>query len=177
MLRAFPFRTFDDISALGLEVVVEYSTCYRKRGPIDLADERLRGRRFIDVRFACTGLRNLGTAFPPRPCGGSDHISIRPGQSTPGARPPVPAACPAGKSRRPPGICRRVRRHQHDGHRRFMDWLDDAVGFGRHDRKQGVVADVGCLLGPSIASPRPPNLGEEEGLLVPPIAAMPPPIP
>jgi hypothetical protein len=78
MLCAFPFCTFDEIAALGLEVVIECPTCYRKRGPIDLADERLSGRRFTDVRFACTGKRNLGTAFPPRPFGGSGHFCIRP---------------------------------------------------------------------------------------------------
>src|SRR5260370_36239829 len=47
-----------------------------------------------------------------------------------------------------------------------MDRLDDAVGLRRHDRKQRVVADVGHLLGASIARPRPPDPSEEERLLV-----------
>ena len=49
-----------------------------------------------------------------------------------------------------------------------MDRLDDCVGLRGHDREQRVVADVGRLLGPSIAGPRPPDPGEEEGLLVGP---------
>src|SRR5580704_614451 len=47
-----------------------------------------------------------------------------------------------------------------------MDRLDDGVGFGRHNREQRVVADVGRLLAASIAGPRSPDPGEEEWLLV-----------
>ncbi len=49
MLRAFPFHTFDEIAALGLEVSVYCSSCYRERSPIDLTDARLRGQPFAGI--------------------------------------------------------------------------------------------------------------------------------
>ena len=46
VLRPFPFRTFDQIAALGLEVAVYCASCHRHVGPIDLADARLKGWPF-----------------------------------------------------------------------------------------------------------------------------------
>ena len=78
MLRAFPFRTFDEIAELGLEVSVYCPSCYRDRGPIDLTDERLRGRLFAGTRFVCSAMRSYGSAVAPRACGSLGHIIIRP---------------------------------------------------------------------------------------------------
>jgi len=66
MLRAFPFRTFDEIAELGLEVSVYCSSCYRERGPIDLNDQRLRSRAFTSTRFVCSAMRSYGSAVAPR---------------------------------------------------------------------------------------------------------------
>jgi len=78
MLRAFPFRTFDEIAALGLEVEVYYPGCYRYVGPIDLMDERLRGRPFTGARFVCSQTRRIYDASPPTVCGCRGHIVVRP---------------------------------------------------------------------------------------------------
>jgi hypothetical protein len=78
MPRAFPFRTFDEIAALGLEVSVYCSSCYRERGPIDLTDARLRGKPFAGTRFVCSSIRRYGSAAPPRACGTLGHLIIRP---------------------------------------------------------------------------------------------------
>ena len=78
MLRAFPFRIFDEIAELGLEVSVYCPSCYRERGPIDLNDERLSGRAFTGTRFVCSAMRSCGSAVPPRTCGSLGHIIIRP---------------------------------------------------------------------------------------------------
>jgi len=59
MLRTFPFRAFDEIAALGLEVHIYCSSCYRYVGPIDLGDERLRGRSFVGTRFVCGQARRI----------------------------------------------------------------------------------------------------------------------
>ena len=77
MLRAFPFQTFDDIAGLGLEVHVYCPNCYRTVGPIDLADERLRGRSFNRTRFVCTQARRIyDDAW--RVCGCLGHVIVRP---------------------------------------------------------------------------------------------------
>jgi hypothetical protein len=66
VLRAFPFRNFDEIAELGLEVCVYCSSCYREKGPIDLTDARLRGQLFAGTRFVCSSIRRYGSATPPR---------------------------------------------------------------------------------------------------------------
>jgi hypothetical protein len=78
MLRAFPFQTFDEIAGLGLEVTIYCPNCYRTVGPIDLADERLRGRRFNDGPFTSSAMRQVGYAHTPRSCGCTGMLSIRP---------------------------------------------------------------------------------------------------
>ena len=77
MLRPFPFRTFDEIAALDLEVQIYCPKCYRYAGPIDLADPRLRGRVFTRTRFVCSRVRQLFDATPPAACGCLGSIVIR----------------------------------------------------------------------------------------------------
>ena len=76
MLRAFPFRTFDEIAELGLEVSVYCSSCYRERGPIDLTDARLRGKPFAGARFVRSSIRRNGSAMPPRACGTLGQLQL-----------------------------------------------------------------------------------------------------
>jgi hypothetical protein len=78
MLRAFPFRTFDEIAELGLAVEIYCPSCYHTVGPIDLADERLRGRFFANTRFRCSQSRRIYDASPPRECRCLGHIIVRP---------------------------------------------------------------------------------------------------
>ena len=78
MLRAFPFRTFDEIAELGLAVEIYCPSCYRTVGPIDLADGRLRGRFFANTRFRCSQTRRIYDASPSRVCGCLGHIIVRP---------------------------------------------------------------------------------------------------
>lgn len=102
MLRPFPFRTFDEIAALGLEVEIYCPRCYRHAGPIDLSDPRLRGRTFARTRFVCSRMRQVFSATPPAPCGCLGSIVIRPrpadripiGQSTPWCSIACPACVP-----------------------------------------------------------------------------------
>lgn len=77
-LRAFPFRTFDDIAAAGYTVDVYCSSCHRTVGPIDLTDARLVGRPFTAVRFRCSAEICLWTAHPSRICGCPGRLSIKP---------------------------------------------------------------------------------------------------
>lgn len=81
MLRAFPFRTFNEIADLGLEVEVYCPSCHRTVGPIDLGDARLRGRPFACTRFVCSRARSIYDAIPPRACGCLGHIIVRPPSS------------------------------------------------------------------------------------------------
>jgi len=67
-LRAFHFRTFDDIAAAGYSVDVYCSSCHRTVGPIDLADARLVGRPFTAVRFTCSAEVRHWTVHPARIC-------------------------------------------------------------------------------------------------------------
>ena len=78
MLRAFPFRTFDEIAELVLAVEIYCPSCYRTVGPIDLADGRLRGRFFANTRFRCSQTRRIYDASPSRVCGCLGHIIVRP---------------------------------------------------------------------------------------------------
>lgn len=77
-MQRFPFHTFDDIAELGLEVHVYCPACYRQTGPIDLSDDRLRGRVFTGTRFVCSIDRTYGSAHPPRNCGRLGQIIIKP---------------------------------------------------------------------------------------------------
>jgi Zn finger protein HypA/HybF involved in hydrogenase expression len=78
-MQRFPFRTFDEIAALGLEVHVYCPSCHRQTGPIDLGHDRLRGRAFSATRFVCSNNRTYGTAHPPRACGCLGYVMIKPG--------------------------------------------------------------------------------------------------
>jgi len=76
MLRAFPFQTFDEIAALGLEVHIYYANCFRYVGPIDLSDHRVRGRKFARARFVCARVRQM--YGEPWVCGCLGHVIVRP---------------------------------------------------------------------------------------------------
>jgi hypothetical protein len=76
MLRVFPFRTFDEIAALGLQVEIYCGGCYRYVGPINLADPRLHGRLFVSTRFVCSRTRRIYNES--RVCGCLGHIVVRP---------------------------------------------------------------------------------------------------
>jgi hypothetical protein len=90
MLHALPFTTFREIAVLGFGVEIHCPSCYRVT-KIDPADQRLRDRPFAVTRFRCTGMRDLGSAHPLRPCQQLGHIHvtppdaerIRPGRSIP----------------------------------------------------------------------------------------------
>lgn len=77
-MQRFPFRTFDEIAELGLEVHVYCPTCHRQRGPLDLGDHRLCGRTFTGTRFVCSVDRSYGNAHPPRACRTLGHVIIKP---------------------------------------------------------------------------------------------------
>jgi len=77
-MQPFPFRTFDEIAELGLEVHVCCLSCHHRVGPIDLTDERLRGRPFTAARFVCAQTRRIYDACPPRVCGCLGQIIVRP---------------------------------------------------------------------------------------------------
>jgi len=77
MLHSFPFRTFDEIAALGLEVHVYFPRSFRYIGPIDLGDERLRGRSFVGARFVCGQARWIYNDAR-QVCGRLSHIIVRP---------------------------------------------------------------------------------------------------
>jgi phage FluMu protein Com len=102
MLRAFPFRTFDEIAELGLEVHVYCPRCYRYVGPIDLSDERLRGRPFTSARFVCGQTHRIYDASPLRVCGCLGQIIVRvrpadvipPGKSVPWCEVSCPRCVP-----------------------------------------------------------------------------------
>jgi hypothetical protein len=70
MLRAFPFRTFDEIAAFGLEVPIYCGGCCRYVGPIDLTDDRLRGRLFAGV--TSLGTDSLWRSQSPKGCCAND---------------------------------------------------------------------------------------------------------
>lgn len=79
MLRAFPFQTFDEIAALGLEVCIRCTHCKRlPTGPIDLTDPRLSGRSFSRTRFVCSHEIKMWDASPARICGGLGQVIINP---------------------------------------------------------------------------------------------------
>ena len=51
--------------------------CYRYVGPIDLGDERLRGRLFVGARFVCGQARRI-CIDAQQVCGCTGHIIVRP---------------------------------------------------------------------------------------------------
>jgi hypothetical protein len=69
MLRAFPFRTFEEIAALGPRCLCLLPELLLERGPIDLTDVRLRGGSFTGARVVCAVDRSYGSAVPSRVCG------------------------------------------------------------------------------------------------------------
>lgn len=78
-MQPFPFRTFDEIAAFGLEVEIGCTHCKRRPiGPIDLKDPRLAGRPFTRTRFVCSHEIKLWDASPARVCGGPGRIIINP---------------------------------------------------------------------------------------------------
>jgi hypothetical protein len=63
MLHALPFTTFGEIAALGFEIEVHCSSCYRQT-KVDPADRRLSDRVFAAAPFRCSGVRDQGFAVP-----------------------------------------------------------------------------------------------------------------
>ena len=77
MLHALPFKTFGEIAALGLEIEVHCSSCYRQT-KVDLADRRLNDRVFAAAPFRCSGMRDRGFAVPLQPCRAPGFVYIKP---------------------------------------------------------------------------------------------------
>lgn len=78
MLLALPYTTFDQVRELRLEVQLYCSSC-RREARIDLDDERLRGKSFAaGVRFTCSNVVKRWDAVPPRVCGSTASVSVRP---------------------------------------------------------------------------------------------------
>lgn len=75
-MLALPFTTFDEIAALGLQVEIECRRCHH-RAMADPASPRLRGTRFVDVRFRCEQLIQPWTAEPARRCHSLGHLNIK----------------------------------------------------------------------------------------------------
>jgi hypothetical protein len=66
-LHRLPFKTFGEIAALGFEIEVHCSSCYRQT-KVDPADRRLNDRVFAAAPFRCSGMRDRGFAVPLQPC-------------------------------------------------------------------------------------------------------------
>jgi len=77
MKVALPFTTFDEIAALGLEVEINCPAC-RHRAKADPRSDRLRGKRFVDVRFRCRQMVQRWTAHPAACCDTLGHLCILP---------------------------------------------------------------------------------------------------
>ena len=77
MLTPLPIRTFDDVASIGYRIKA-YSDVYKKTVPFDPAHACLKGKRFTHVRFACSTVRTLWTAHPPKPCTGIGNLSLEP---------------------------------------------------------------------------------------------------
>ena len=76
-LHRLPFTTFGEIAALGLEIEVHCSSCYRQT-KVDPADRRLNDRVFAAAPFRCGGMRDRGFAVPLQPCGAPGFVYIKP---------------------------------------------------------------------------------------------------
>jgi len=85
-LRAMPFTTFGELSALGLALEVWCAGC-KSRRPVGIG-ERLAGRRFGRARFICEGQCHDGT-----PCGGFGHPVVVPVVAVDRARGFVSMSC------------------------------------------------------------------------------------
>jgi hypothetical protein len=76
-LHRLPFTTFGEIAALGFEIEVHCSCCYRQ-SKVDPANRRLNDRVFAAAPFRCGGMRDRGFAVPLQPCGAPGFVYIRP---------------------------------------------------------------------------------------------------
>jgi hypothetical protein len=76
-LHRLPFTTFGEIAALGLEIEVHCSSCYRQT-KVDPADRRLNDRVFAGAPFRCRGMRDRGFAVPLQPCRAPGFVYIKP---------------------------------------------------------------------------------------------------
>ena len=76
-LHRLPFTTFGEIAALGFEIEVHCSSCYRQT-KVDLADRRLNDRVFAAAPFRCSGMRDRGFAVPLQPCRAPGFVYIKP---------------------------------------------------------------------------------------------------
>jgi hypothetical protein len=75
-LHRLPFRPFGEIAALGFEIEVRCSSCYRQT-KVDPADRRLNDRIFASAPFRCGGMRDHGFAVPLQPCRDPDpHTGV-----------------------------------------------------------------------------------------------------
>lgn len=77
MLTPLPIRTFDDVALIGYRIEVYCNVC-KKTVSFDPTHASLRGKRFTHARFACSTVRTLWTAHPPKPCTGIGSLHIRP---------------------------------------------------------------------------------------------------
>jgi hypothetical protein len=77
MFHPLPFTTFDEIAALGFEIEVHCSSCYRQT-KVDPADRRLSDRVFAAAPFRCSGRRDHGFAVPLQPCRAPGFVYIKP---------------------------------------------------------------------------------------------------
>src|SRR5258708_20255128 len=88
-LHRLPFTTFGEIAALGFEIEVHCSSCYRQT-KVDPANRRLNDRVFAAAPFRCGSMRDRGFAAPLQPCGAPGSVSIRPPAPLPAARHATP---------------------------------------------------------------------------------------
>jgi hypothetical protein len=77
MFHPLPFTTFGEIAALGFEIEVHCSSCYRQT-KVDPADRRLSDRVFAAAPFRCSGMRDHGFAVPLQPCKAPGFVYIKP---------------------------------------------------------------------------------------------------
>ena len=76
-LHRLPFKTLGEIAALGLEIEVHCSSCYRQT-KVDPADRGLSDRVFAAAPFRCSGMRDRGFAVPLQPCRAPGFVYIKP---------------------------------------------------------------------------------------------------
>src|SRR5258708_19731364 len=86
-LHRLPFTTFGEIAALGFEIEVHCSSCYRQT-KVDPADRRLSDRVFAAAPFRCSGMRDPGFAVPLQPSGAPGFFYIHPTLPLPARRQP-----------------------------------------------------------------------------------------
>src|SRR5258707_12491831 len=76
-LHRLPFTTFGEIAALGFEIEVHCSSCYRQT-KVDPADRRLSYRVFAPPPCPCSGMRYHSSARPLQPCKAPRFVHIHP---------------------------------------------------------------------------------------------------